>query len=156
MYHKTGPWLLARAALSRGSVSCTCTNLGYSHLHQSNLIFFPSKKILSPKGSIFTGGKKMDDCLSGWQKRKFRGSLICKFWPHRTSAVKEHFNAFNVNTRSCWSKKMCVARRRQNRRTSSPKKRRVVRHRRQRKTSVRQPACGREVDRRSRSLKMMK
>jgi hypothetical protein len=57
MYRKIGPWHLARVAPSRWSVPCTCSNLGYSRLHQSKLTFFP------PRKKNF-GRRKMDDRLS--------------------------------------------------------------------------------------------
>ncbi len=45
MYCKIGPWHLAHVAPCKWSVPCTCSNLGYSHLHQSKLTFFtPLKK----------------------------------------------------------------------------------------------------------------
>ncbi len=55
MYRKIGPWHLARVAPSRWSVLCTCSNLGYSHLHRSNLTFFPLK-------NNFSGGVKKSYC----------------------------------------------------------------------------------------------
>ncbi len=45
MYPKTLPWHLAQVAPSRQTVPCTHSNLGYSRLHQSNMTFFPLKKI---------------------------------------------------------------------------------------------------------------
>ncbi len=74
MYRKIGLWHLARVAPSRWIVPRTCSNLGYSRLHRSNLTFSPSKK--NKNKIFFFGRRETNDRLAAWRKRNSFFSFV--------------------------------------------------------------------------------
>jgi hypothetical protein len=75
MYRKIGPWHLSRVAPSRWCVPCTCSNLGYSRLHKSNLTFFPL--VIFFWGGGPGGGEKWTTvCLCGRKGSHLVGCLL--------------------------------------------------------------------------------